>query len=212
MNEKPVSIDKRHPQSTIDMTGKHILDAYRFLYKGKIIYNTYNLLRGDDDWDPMEIKPIVAAAEKESKKSLTNLPTQLLISPTHDTIESGRESVVLKTRLNKFGNYELKGEPISWKVADKYKSLVKLNIKDDGTCEVVPTNDNDETKEVIVEATNSSGLQAACRLRRATSASSYCCNRRIVQSRASKSITLSGRASTAVMRSTGSVAAAIKRA
>jgi hypothetical protein len=95
------------------MTEKPVLDAYQFLYNGKTVYNTYNLLRGDDDWDPMGIKELVLAAEKASGRMLTNLPTQLLISPTRDTIESGKDTVVLKAKVNRFGNYELKNEKIS---------------------------------------------------------------------------------------------------
>ena len=161
LNGKPVLVGKKHPQSTVDMTGKPVLDAYRFLYKGKIIYNTYNLLRGDDEWDPMEIKELVLAAERENKKSLTNLPTQLLVSPAQDTIESGSEEAVLKARVNKFGNYESKGEPITWKIAPEYKSFARLVRNDDGSCKVIPTNNNDETKQIIVEASTSSGLAAA---------------------------------------------------
>lgn len=161
MNKKPVFIGTKNSQSTVDMAGKPVLNAYQFLYKGKTIYNTYNLLRGDDDWDPMGIKELVLAAEKESGKPLINLPTQLLILPTRDTIESGKETAVLKPRVNKFGNYELKGEKVSWKLAPEYHSLAKLKINDDGTCTVIPTNNNDETKEVVVRATTTSGLQAA---------------------------------------------------
>jgi len=161
LNGKPVIVGMKHPQSTVDMTKKPVLDAYRFLYKGKIIYNTYNLLRGDDEWDPMGIKGQVLAAEKENKKSLINLPTQLLVFPAQDTIESGSEEVVLKTRVNKFGNYELKGEPVKWRIAPEYASLARLAINDDGSSKVIPTNNNDETKEIIVEATTSSGLAAA---------------------------------------------------
>lgn len=161
LNAKPVLIGTKHPESTVDMTGKPVLDAYRFLYKGKIIYNTYNLLRGNDEWDPMGIKDLVLAAEKENKKSFINLPTQLLVSPAQDTIESGSEEAVLKARVNKFGNYELKGEPVKWKLASEYMSLARLVINNDGSCNVIPTNNNDETKEVIVEATTSSGLAAA---------------------------------------------------
>lgn len=161
MNGKPVFIDTKHAQTTVDMKGKTLLDAYQFTYTGKTIYNSYNLLRGDDDWDPMGIKDLVVAAEKENGRPLVNLPTQLLVSPTQDTIESGSETVVLKTKLNKFGNYELKGEPVSWKIAPEYKSLVRLVINEDGSCKVVPTNDDDETKEVIIQATTASGLEAA---------------------------------------------------
>ena len=62
MNGKPVFIGTHDPQSTVDMTGKAVLDAYRFVHNGQVIYNTYNLLRGNDDWDPMDVKDLVSAA------------------------------------------------------------------------------------------------------------------------------------------------------
>jgi hypothetical protein len=161
LNGKPIFIGKQNRQSTIDIKGKPVLDAYRFLYKSKIIYNTYNLLRSDDDWDPMGIKDLVLAAEKKSGKSLINLSTQLQVSPTRDTIESGRDTIVLETRVNKFGNYELKGEKINWKIAPEYQSLTRLIVNDDGTCTVIPTNDGDVTKTVVIQASTPSGLEGA---------------------------------------------------
>ncbi len=161
INRKPVFIGSKNPHSTIDMNGKPVLNAYLFLYKGKIIYNTYNLLRGNDEWDPMGIKELVFASEEETGKSLMNLPTQLLISPTRDTIETGSQTIVLKSTVNKFGNYEVKDAKVYWKLANEYKSLAKLQINNDGTCTVIPTNNNDETKEVVIQATTLSGLEAA---------------------------------------------------
>lgn len=161
LNGKPAFIDTDHPNVTVEMKDKPVLDAYRFVYNDRPIYNTYNLLRGNDGWDPMGIKDVVAAAEKQTGRPLINLPVQVLVSPTKDTIESGKETVLLKTKLNKFGNYELKGEKISWTIAPEYQSLARLDIHDDGTCTVIPTNDNDEIKEVVIQATTASGLEGA---------------------------------------------------
>jgi hypothetical protein len=71
---------------------------------------------------------LVLAAEKETGKQFINLPTQLLISSTKDTIESGKEPAVLKSRMNKFGNYELEGQKITWRLAPGYRSLAKLKL------------------------------------------------------------------------------------
>lgn len=161
LNGKSVFIDKKHPRVSIDMKDKPVLNAYRFLSQNKVVYNTYNLLRGDDDWDPMGIKNIVLDAEKQSGKTLTNLPVQVSVSPTKDTIESGKETLVLKARVNKFGNYELKGEKLSWTIAPEFQSLIKLQVNEDGTCTVIPTNNQDETKAVIVQAATASGVQGA---------------------------------------------------
>jgi hypothetical protein len=160
-NGSPVLIGSRNPQSTVEINGKPLLDAYRIEYNGQTIYNTYNLLRGDDEWDPMSVKKTIQEAEKQRGKSYINLPTQLVISPTRDTIETGKNSIILRAVINKFGNYELKGTKISWSIASGFEALIDLNLQPDGSCEVIPTNMNDETKMVIVNASTTSGLKAA---------------------------------------------------
>jgi hypothetical protein len=186
-NGKPEVIGKNNPVSTVDMTGKPLLDAYRFELNGKVVYNTYNLLCGNDDWDPMGIKDIVLAAEKENGKKYTMLPVQLLITPALSvaekekeisddspfaqimaaprriTIETKKNFARLTAKINRFGSCELKGETINWAVAPEQKSLVELKESEDGmTCDVIPVNTRDETIEVIVNASTPSGLQAAC--------------------------------------------------
>lgn len=161
LNGKPVFIERDNPNVTVEMKEKPLLDAYRFVYNGNVIYNTYNLLRGDDGWDPMGIKDIVAATEKQTGRALINLPVQVLVSPTKDTLESGKETIVLKARVIKFGNYELKNEKTSWSIAPGYRSLARLAINDNGTCTVIPTNEQDETKEVLIQATTASGVEGA---------------------------------------------------
>lgn len=161
LNGSPFFVGLRDPESTVDMAGKDILDAYLIKLKDQVIYNTYNLLCGDDNWDPMGIKNQVIAAGTENGKSYQNLPTQLLISSTRDTIETGKDNLILSARVNKFGNYELKNENVKWTVAPEYKSLVELIVLEDGSCKLVPSNENDATKTVIVTASTSSGLKAA---------------------------------------------------
>jgi hypothetical protein len=159
-NGSPVLIGSRDPQSTIEINGKPLLDAYRLEYKGQAIYNTYNLLRGDDEWDPMDVKKAIQEAEKQNRKPYTNLPTQLVISPTRDTIETGKATMKLRATVYKFGNYEWKGAKVTWSIAPEFEALVDLNVQPDGSCEIVPTNTHDETKTIIVSASITSGLKA----------------------------------------------------
>ncbi|HSD07992.1 hypothetical protein [Flavobacterium sp.] len=162
INKLPVIINENNPASTVDMKGLEVLHAYRFDYKGKTIYNTYNLLSGNDNWDPMQIKEVVLATEKEEQKKYTQLPTQLLISPTQISVETNKNTALLKATVNRFGNYELKGQKISWSVDAKDKSFVSLKPNDDGSeCEVIPNNPNDEVRTVIITAKTPSGLEAA---------------------------------------------------
>ncbi len=160
-NGKTVVVGSKHPYATVDMAGKNILNAYRFEYKGQVIYNTYNLLRGNDDWDPMGIKQLVLDAEKEKGTTLSEISTQLIISPTRQNIETGKEPVVLTVKINRFSNVEKKGVPVNWFVDPEYKNLVNLKDNGDGTCTVIPANENDETKQVIIKASTGDGLEAA---------------------------------------------------
>jgi len=162
LNGEPYLIGNHDPESTVDMTGKNVLDAYRFVYNDNVIYNTYNLLRGDDDWDPMDIKEIVLAAEKESGKKYTMLPVQLLITPARASIETGKSDIRLVSKVNRFGNFELKGERLIWNVSPEGESFVKLNVSEDGLiCDVIPANNGDYEQQVVVTASTPSGLEVA---------------------------------------------------
>lgn len=161
LNTKPITVSNDIPHTTVDMNGKAILEAYRFEYNNSVVYNTYNLLRGNDNWDPMGIKSIIEKAEKESGKNYSSIPTQLMVKPTRQTLETGKDYLTLDATVNRFGNYEVKGEKITWKIASEYQSLVKLEIKEDGKCVVIPINTGNETKEVIVKASTATGLEAA---------------------------------------------------
>jgi hypothetical protein len=161
INGKQVVIGMQHPHATVEMSGKSLLDAYRFTCNGEVIYNVYNLLRGDDDWDPLGQKERVLAAEKINHKSYTNLPTQLVVSPSRDSIETGRETLLLKATVNKFGNYELENQQVTWSIAKKDNSLARLEALPDGSCRVIPTNTTEEIQSLVVRATTTSGLEGA---------------------------------------------------
>jgi len=160
-NGRPIDIGTHHPYATVDLAGKPLLDAYRLADNGSVIYNTYNLLRGDDDWDPMGVKARVRAAEKRDGKSYTDLPTQLAVFPTRKTLETGKDGVVLHARVSRFGNYPVPAEGVLWTLAPQYKGFVDLKVNPDGTCEVTPTNETDDVQEVIVTAATPAGLEAA---------------------------------------------------
>ena len=185
LNGEKTMISKNDPLTTVDLTGSSLLDAYRIEYNGRVIYNTYNLLCGNDDWDPMGIKDLVLSAEKSNGKKYTMLPIQMLISssveppdenaktevsqmdlmfnpPRRITVETGKNHARLTARINRFSNCELKGETIRWNVAPGDKSLVELKVSEDGmSCDVIPVNKMDETVGVMVTASTPAGLRAA---------------------------------------------------
>ena len=161
LNGDSVFMDKNNAYATIDMSGTEILNAYRFNLNNTTIYNTYNLLRGNDDWDPMGVKEQVKKAEAESGQNYSMLPTMLEVQPTRQMLETGKDSMLLTATTYRFGNYELKGEKINWSLAPEYEGLVKLKALENGRCLVIPTNENDETVEVIISASTDAGLESA---------------------------------------------------
>ncbi len=162
LNSKPITISSKDASSTIDMTNLPILDAYRIQLGDSIIYNTYNLLKGDDDWDPCGIKNLVLEAEKKSQKKYTDLPTQILISSSRNTIETGKDTLSLDAIVNRFGEYKVEKAKLNWYVSSKDSFIVKL-IPSSNTlsCKIIPTNNNDDTREVIIYASNDLGIEAA---------------------------------------------------
>jgi len=161
LNSKPIILSSDIPNITVDMSGKEILNAYRFEYNNEIVYNTYNLLRGNDNWDPMGIKSKVENAERKAGKNYSSIPTLLTILPSQKKLETGKDSLQLEAIIYRFGNYELKDEKINWKIAPEYQSLVKLKVNSEGKCIVIPTNEENETREVIIVASTASGLEGA---------------------------------------------------
>ncbi|HYQ57189.1 MAG TPA: hypothetical protein VEP89_07555, partial [Draconibacterium sp.] len=161
LNDKSYMVGEIHLWATVSLKGKRALNAYRFEFKNEIVYNTFNLLRGNDNWDPMGIQEKVLAAEAEKGVSLTNIPTQLLVRPTQKNLETGKEPVTLSAIVNCYSRTRIMGEKIHWSVDSEYADLVKLKDNMDGSCTVIPVNEYDDTRQVIVKASTEDGLEAA---------------------------------------------------
>jgi hypothetical protein len=162
LNKNPVFVSEKHPSFTVDLANEPLLDAYRFEHEGKVFYNTYNLLRGDDDWDPMNMKELVLKAEEGQSGKFTQVPIQLLISPAKAEAETGKDTLKLSATVNRFGDFKVTGKLVKWSIDKEDGSLLKLLPNDDGSvCTLIPTNYTDETKRVIVTARTASGLEAA---------------------------------------------------
>ena len=160
LNKNLLLIGAKDAAATITMEGKQLLDAYRFIHSGSIVYNTYNLLRGDDDWDPMNIRQLVKEAEQLTHKVYTGIAVQLTVSATGTSAETNKNRVTLTAHLFRFGNYAAKPEKINWRVADKDKTIVQLIRGDDGqSCTLVPLNKADNGRMVVVTASTASGLE-----------------------------------------------------
>lgn len=154
-NGKNITIGGEGAKETVDMTGKSVLNAYKVVSGGKTYYNTYNLLKGSDDWDPLGVKDVIAAAGQEA------VATQLTIKSDVSEIESGKETASVGGTVNYFYGTNDTTQKITYSVSDEDKAYVKLTDNGDGTCKVEGTNNDDAAKKVIINASTESGLEAA---------------------------------------------------
>ena len=154
-NGQSITIGGEGAKETVDITGKSVLDAYKIVSGGKTYYNTYNLLKGSDDWDPLGVKDVIKAAGQDT------VATQLSITSDVTEIESGKETASIGGTVNYFYGTNDTTQKITYSVSDEDKAYVKLTDNDDGTCKVEGTNNDDAAKKVIINASTESGLEAA---------------------------------------------------
>ena len=93
-NGKNITIGGEGAKETVDMTGKSVLNAYKVVSGGKTYYNTYNLLKGSDGWDPLEVKDVIAAAGQEA------VATQLTITQMSQRLNLEKKQLQLEVQLN----------------------------------------------------------------------------------------------------------------
>lgn len=174
-NEKQILIGGETCENTVDMTGKWILAAYKVISHGKTIYNTYNLLCGEDDWDPMGVKEQIIQAEEEQGVDYTDIPTRLIIQSDCDKIESGETDAHLTYQIFQFGeaepdlNFSAKftgkhdaaDYTLLWSIDKKDENYATLIFNEDGSCTLCGKNISDEGKHITVYGKTKSGLEAA---------------------------------------------------
>lgn len=154
-NGQIITIGGEGAKETVDMTGKSVLDAYKVVSGGKTYYNTYNLLKGSDDWDPLGVRDVIKAAGQDT------VATQLSITSDVTEIESGKETASIGGTVNYFYGTNDTTQKITYSVSDEDKAYVKLTDNGDGTCKVEGTNNDDAARKVIINASTESGLEAA---------------------------------------------------
>lgn len=161
LNGTPYRIHPSENWLTVDLKGKKALQAYIVPLNGKELYNTYNLLKGDDDWDPMCIKASVIRAGKEHTTSYTDIPTLLTVTPIKAEIESGVTDTILTATFSRFGDYPSPIARVHWSVVPEQAKNVRLIPSEKGTCRIIGCNTDDETKEIVIKAVSEDGLESA---------------------------------------------------
>lgn len=170
LNGKALYINADKPWLTVDMTDKPVLNAYRIeTPEHLIIYNVYNLLRGNDDWDPLHQKETLEKLGKQMHNSdtyYTQLPMQLRLSHRAATLESGVDSLHLHSRPLRFATKTdsdfTREKNVRWSLAPEDSAFVTLQGNKDGSCLVRGSNSGEEARTVNILTSTDDGLEAAC--------------------------------------------------
>lgn len=165
MNGQPYILGADKPYNTVCMEQRPMLCAYRLTdEKGHVIYNTYNLLRGNDDWDPLHVKDSILAVGVRDGKDYTSMPVCLSVTPLVTSAQTGGEPVELTAIVKRHCNYVLQGAQVRWKVQSGYEKYVSLSVERNGKCVVEARNHEDETKHFTITAFTEEGLECAVEL------------------------------------------------
>lgn len=117
LNGQLVKIDANRPELGIDITNSQLLKAYKVENQGKILYNTPNLLMGNDGWDPLELLSSIIEAEKVTGQQLTSLPVALHILSSSRKLAPEGDTLCLTASPRLWGDYPTALDPsvnISW--------------------------------------------------------------------------------------------------
>lgn len=138
LNGKSVMIGREHPRYTVDMSTLPLLEAY----KCGDTYNVYNLVKGDDGWNPLG----------QDTAALASQPVMLTLDKRAARIETGKDHVVLKS-----DNYFTR-----WTVAGDGRRYVGMRIYEPGELTVLGKNEDETAQDVNIIAYTNEGLEAEC--------------------------------------------------
>lgn len=164
LNDIPLSIGEERHENTVDISSLPMLEAYKVTTPdGDTIYNTYNLLRGDDGWDPLNVAGKVG-------ESRGNLPVNLTVTPREAEIMTGETPLMLSVVASRHAGYRLPlPQSLQWVLSPGDEKYVTLNVNADSTLTVTAINDTDTAVTVNVMAVTAEGLQGVSSLRVAPS-------------------------------------------
>lgn len=157
MNGHEATMDAQHPWTTVNLDGKEQLRAF-LLPDGR--YNLYNLLAGNDGWDP-------TGAKASTLEQYRCMATAMGVRPQVGHLQTGNDSLVLTaTPLRRLGLPcldQYRGR-IKWRAAPGHESAVSLQPQGDFSCLVIPTNNSEQTDTLYIEAYTDEGLVGAAEL------------------------------------------------
>ncbi len=165
LDGRPAFIGASKPYNTVSLDRNAQLGAYRLTDDdGSVIYNTYNLLCGEDGWDPQGIRETVERLGERDKRDYSALPTCMELGVRYDTLRTGGNSATYSAALFRHAGFRLDNQKVSWKVQPGFEHFVSLSDSTGPECTVTARNDEDRTVSFDLMAISEGGLEAALTL------------------------------------------------
>lgn len=158
------AIDGDRGEISVDLTGTRALEAYKVEYDGTVIYNTPNLLAGDDAWDPQGYRDLIMKAEKQLSRPLLGLPVRMDLSDSKITLDTLGETASLNPRFLLWGGYAIDREGMKklFPMSINYNAPVQLamsQLPGFGNIEVTDRNMMPQEINGYITAVTDFGLQ-----------------------------------------------------
>ena len=164
MNGQPYVIGADKPYNTICLDQLPMLAAYRLTDTEGTFYNTYNLLRGDDGWDPQQLRARVERLSRRDGRDFGAIASCLHLEPRTLELQTGGAPAEVRAQLMRHGGYPLDNRPIRWRVQAGYEKYVLLSTDEGGRCTLTAANDEDLPQHFSVIASTDEGHEAAVEL------------------------------------------------
>ncbi|MCM1522511.1 MAG: hypothetical protein NC039_07660 [Muribaculaceae bacterium] len=162
LNGRKVTVDVDRPELWKDVTNLPILDAFKITTENAIIYNTLNLLAGDDGWDPLGQASTIKEIENSTGRKYTSLPVSLRVMTSSGNLDALGDSVLLTASARLWGDYpvEAPSSDMTWNAP----STISL-IREDGKVKGVSTNRFPTQSDAVISASSPYGLSGATMLK-----------------------------------------------
>ena len=165
LNGAPAFVGAAKPYNTVVLDQKAQLAAFRLVEDdGTVLYNTWNLLRGTDDWDPQGVRERVEALSARDGRDYGAVPTCLDVNLRTASLQTGGEPLSLQATVVRHLGYPLGNQTVRWRVQPGFERFVRLSSPQGDKITVTAENHEDRTQTFDLIAYTEEGLECAVQL------------------------------------------------
>lgn len=161
LNDSKYVIGGEKLANTITITNKPALNAYRINDGDSVVYNIYNLVCGNDGWDPLHQRETIERLSKRDGRDYSAIATCLSVEPLEASMQTGDSGIKLVAAVKRHCNYVLNNNVVHWKTLGDGDKYVRLSTRDGFECVAEAINHSDSTRTVNVLAYTDDGLECA---------------------------------------------------